>query len=212
MSADAAPAWAELTQRVRNADGAAENEIADFFHPRIVAMATVRLRDRETAREIAQETMIGVLQALRNGAVRDAGNLPGLVAGTARNLINNHVRRELRKREFVALFPEAEPVPASVPETQEKRSRLGAALSVLNAKDRKILLLTLGAMNPREIGRLLRLKVENVRTRKSRAVKAVIGEMARLSRSVDLTRFAAQFDSPTVLTIRAAFSNPAGLT
>jgi DNA-directed RNA polymerase specialized sigma24 family protein len=59
--------WKELALRLRGGDAASENELARLFHPHLLAMAAGRLNDRETAREIAQEAMLGVLSALRRG-------------------------------------------------------------------------------------------------------------------------------------------------
>ena len=57
--------WVEWAQRIQAGDPAAEEEVAEFFHPRVLAMASVRLRDAEAARDVAQETILAVLQAVR---------------------------------------------------------------------------------------------------------------------------------------------------
>jgi RNA polymerase sigma factor (sigma-70 family) len=177
------PDWAELVRRVHDADAAAEDEFARFFHARIVALVAIRLGDRDAAQDIAQETLVAALSAVRAGAIRDPHKLPAFVAGTARNLINGHVRARRRDPKFVPLSAESASFDPGIAEDRERKSLLAALFGRLKLKDRKILLLTLvEAMNPREIARRLQLRPENVRTRKSRALKTVIREMARLSR------------------------------
>src|SRR5258705_10002348 len=98
--------WQDLTDRVRQGDSSAEEELSMHFHPRIVAMAVVRLRDPEAAREIAQEALLAVLVALREGKLREPEKLPAFVSGTVRNLANNHFRSLREQPDTVALDPE----------------------------------------------------------------------------------------------------------
>lgn len=155
------------------------------FHPRIVAMAVVRLRDPEAAREIAQEVLLAVLVALREGKVRETEKLPAFVSGTTRNLANNHFRSLREQPNTVALDPETPSAVNLVTEAElaEQRRAVRGALERIDARDRVILLLTLvEGMNPREIAPRVGLSVENVRTRKMRAVRQVTEELQKLSR------------------------------
>lgn len=182
---DDANRWRDLAQRVRVGDSSAEEELSAHFHPRTLAMAVVRLRDPETAREIAQESLLAVLMALRQGKLREPEKLPGFVSGTVRNLINNHFRSLQQQPDPVALDPD---IPSSVnlateAELQEQRRIVREALGRIDSRDRVILLLTLvEGMNPREIAPRLGLSVENVRTRKMRAIRQVTEELQKMSR------------------------------
>ncbi len=177
--------WEELVRRIQQSDAPAEEELGAYFHPRVVTLAAVRLRDTEAAREIAQETLLAVILAVREGKVREPEKLPAFVYGTARNLVNNHLRSRSQK-------PDPEPLPAdvaapsaspAVEEVEQRRIVVRAALQCLNQLDRKILLHTLvEGRNPREIAPLVGMSAENVRTRKARAIKAVIEEMGKLTR------------------------------
>ncbi|MBM3768454.1 MAG: hypothetical protein FJW32_23990 [Acidobacteria bacterium] len=56
-------------------DRAAEEEFARQYHPRLLAMASARLRAPELARDIAQEAVMEALQSLRRGMLREPEKL-----------------------------------------------------------------------------------------------------------------------------------------
>ena len=182
---DDAKRWQDLANRVRQGDSSAEEELGVHFHPRILAMAVVRLRDPEAAREIAQEVLLAVLVALREGKVREPEKLPAFVSGTARNLVNNHFRSLREQPNTVALDPETPSAvnAATEAELAEQRRTVRGALEHIDPRDRVILLLTLvEGMNPREIASRVGLSAENVRTRKMRAIRQVTEDLRKLSR------------------------------
>ena len=182
---DDAARWAGLASRVGQGDRAAEAELADLFHQRVKLFASVRLHGSDAASDIAQETILAVIEALRAGRFRGPYNLPGFVLATARNLVNNHHRKQARA-------PEVLEDPSDSPDEtggqwagldRERRGLVRKALGRLNALDRRILLLTLvEGMHPREIAPIVGLKAGVVRTRKARAVKEVAGEIERATR------------------------------
>jgi RNA polymerase sigma-70 factor (ECF subfamily) len=182
---DEARRWQDLAERVREGDSSAEEELSMHFHPRIVAMAVVRLRNSEAAREIAQEALLAVLVALREGKLREPEKLPAFVSGTARNLVNNHFRLLREQPNPVALDPETPSAVNLATETElaEQRRAVRGALERIDPRDRLILLLTLvDGMNPREIAPRVGISPENVRTRKMRAIRQVTELLKKLSR------------------------------
>jgi RNA polymerase sigma-70 factor, ECF subfamily len=174
-----------LAERIRSGDGAAEGELVALFQRRVFVMALVRTHNQETARDLAQETMLGVLCSLRDGKLREAERLPAYVLGTAHNVINNFLRaRRLR--------PEAVPLPDDLPaaagddghERAEHEFLARRALSTLAPGDRLVLLLTLvDGLKPGEIAARLGLSSEVVRKRKSRAVERARAALGMVSRS-----------------------------
>lgn len=177
--------WASLARRVEKGDGAAEAELVQLFHQRVRLFASVRLHGSDAALDIAQETMLAVIEALRGGRLHEPFDLPGFVLGTARNLVNNSHRRQARRAEALEDPPDrpapVDPQAASLDD--ERRALVRRALASLAPIDRQILLLTLvEGMKPREIAPVVGLKAEVVRTRKSRAVKEVAVEVDRLTR------------------------------
>jgi len=182
--------WADLAVRVRRGDPSAEDELSRYFYPRIVAMSVIRLRDPEAAQEIAQDALLAVVVALREGKVREPDKLPGFVSGTARNLVNNHfrcLRDEPRTVELDVETPSSHNLETEA-ELAEQRLRVRSALERIAPQDRTILLLTLvDGMHPREIASRVGLSLENVRTRKMRAIRQVTDELRKLSRRSEKT-------------------------
>jgi RNA polymerase sigma-70 factor (ECF subfamily) len=177
-------AAATLAERIREGDSSAEEELIARFHRRVLLMAWARARDSEAAVDLAQDTMLAVLKAVRNGQLIDAERLPGFVRGTAKNIINNH----LRGRERVHPAPETSlPQPGPDPEQlagqAERMEQVRRALAELRPADRQILLLTLTeGLTPREIAERLGLGSEVVRKRKSRALARLKETVKKRSR------------------------------
>jgi RNA polymerase sigma-70 factor (ECF subfamily) len=181
--------WPSLVRRVGQGDGEAEAELACEFHPRVLMVASVRLHGSDAAKDIAQETLAAVLQALRAGTLREPAKLPGFVLGIARNLINNHCRLEARGRSVVAAVDElperAAPADAEggAAFDDERRALVRQALTRLKPVDRRIVMLTLvEGMSPREIAPIVGLAPDAVRTRKTRAVKLIGEQIEKLTR------------------------------
>ena len=184
-------AWKDLVLRLQAGDAASENELARLFHPHLLAMAASRLNDRETAREIAQEAILGVLSALRVGRLREPEKLPAFVVGTGRNLINNSLRQKIQRPEPVTLGFEEGAIPDPDPEAsesslekEERRDVVFDAIQGLKPVDKRILYLTLAeGLKPQEIALELGLKPENIRLRKSRALKRVRRKLKKMTRT-----------------------------
>jgi RNA polymerase sigma-70 factor (ECF subfamily) len=183
--------WRDLAIRLQAHDPGAEDELVKIFYPHVMAMALSRLRDLETAREAAQDTFLGVLQALREGRLREAEKLPAFVSGIARNLINNRLQELIRRRGSVSLNEDIDPsgvrhddVVATGLEEEERRALVvRTAMHKLKPGDYRILMLTLAkGLNPREIALELGLKPEAVRNHKSRALKTIQREVRKAIR------------------------------
>jgi len=173
-----------IAEGVRTRDGPAEEELVRLFSARLGVMARNRLRDPEAARDLTQDVLLTVIRALRNGQLRDPERLTGFVYGTARNLINNHLRTRAR-------LPAEEPLDDDLlvtctPDLLEEAERgtlARRALSALDATSRTILTLTLVEdLKPAAIAKQLGLTPEVVRTRKSRALRQIAERFKALSR------------------------------
>jgi RNA polymerase sigma-70 factor (ECF subfamily) len=185
VSDDDAAFWGSLVRRIQQGEREAETELARQFYVRVRPMASVQLRWSDAAVDIAQETIVQALEALRAGRLREPEKLPAFVLGIARNLINNHKRKEAQSREILERPPdrpvEADPALARLDEQQ--RALVRTALVRLSPVDRRILLLTLiEDRTPREIAPMVGLTPEVVRTRKSRAIKALADEIEAVTR------------------------------
>ena len=135
-------------------------------------MLRARLRQIEAVHDLAQDTLVAVILAIRKGQVREADRLPGFVQGVARNLANNHLRGVARRGE--APFDEALAATLAAHDDRDEEDRLAAVTRGLDAiapADREVLQLTLvEGLPPRDIAHRLNLSSDVVRTRKSRAL------------------------------------------
>ena len=170
-----------LVERIAAGEPAAEAELAERFDRRVRIMMAVRTRDRDAAQDLAQETLIAVLGALRKGQLREAERLSAFVHGTARNVLNNYFRRRQQQPAAVELSPDvASFVPPDELEGDERARALREGLRQLEPADRAVLMMTLvDDLKPGEIARRLGLSSEVVRTRKSRALKRLTEHVRR---------------------------------
>jgi RNA polymerase sigma-70 factor (ECF subfamily) len=174
-----------LAELIREGDRTAEAALVARYYRRVLLMAWARTRDSEVAADLAQETMLAVLQAVRNGKLVNPESLPGFVRGTAKNLINNHLRgMTANRQESVPLLPHPGLDPEELAGGAERMDRVRRALVELGPEDRLVLLLTLvEGLRPREIAVRMGLSSEVVRKRKSRAVARLREAIERRSRS-----------------------------
>lgn len=174
-----------LAERVRGYEPAAEEELVRQFSDRIAVLVYARTRDREAARDLTQEVMLAVVLGLRNGQLREAERLSAFVYGTARNIINNHLRSRSRLPREESIDTARDVASSPNPAGDDERVVLvRRAVRALDSTDRRILLLTLvEGLKPGEIAARLGLTSEVVRTRKSRAVRKMTERVKRLSRS-----------------------------
>ena len=176
---------ARVAERIRDGDASAEDELFRQFNDRIRMFVSVRTRDPELARDLCQEIMVHVLNALRRGQLREPERVGAFVYGTARNVVNNHFRtsRPERSVELTAEVTSDSPDPADQFETRQRQVLVRRALSHLERRDSRILLMTLvDGLKPGEIANRLGLTSEVVRTRKSRALRRIVERIDELSR------------------------------
>lgn len=118
---------------------------------------------------------MAVVCAARDGKIRDPESLPAFIYGTARNLMNDALRRRTQEK--------LEPISADVPEPEatgshedsERLREAHRAINRLDTRDRHILLLTLvDGLKPGAIAAKVGLTSIVVRQRKRRALKRVM--------------------------------------
>src|SRR5436309_15251031 len=86
-----------LPHRIRSGDKAAESDLFVFFQPRVYEFVMVRTGDIELAQDLAQEVVLAVIRALRDGRLRQEESLKSYVYGVARNLLQDHLRSRARQ-------------------------------------------------------------------------------------------------------------------
>src|SRR5262245_49083916 len=90
MSADAL-----LVKQIRTGDEAAWNELITRFEGRLLAFVESRLRRRDVAEDVVQETLIGFLTSLPNYDA--ARSLESYLFSIAAHKLTDHLRREGRR-------------------------------------------------------------------------------------------------------------------
>ncbi len=139
-------------------------------------MALQALGDRDAAEEVAQETLVRTLQALRDGGRKAPEHLGAFARGVARHVISDmwDARRCARPLEALpggeGRAPLEDPLCALV--TQEEGERVRRALQRLHPSDRHILHLSFfEGLTPSEIAHRVGEPASRIRKRKSRALQ-----------------------------------------
>ena len=175
-----------LVERIRAGDSSAEAELYNAYHRGVFLIATVRTRDREAARDLAQEVFIAVLKAVREGQLRESDKLPAFIQGTARNIINNFLRSRTRRAECD--IEDVEIRGGNLVEELElaERQRLmQREIESFSGADQQILVWSLvDGVSLVDIAARLNMSHEAVRARKSRMVKKITRKFAGLSQKV----------------------------
>lgn len=173
-----------MVDRVARGDLAAEAALAEHLAPRLRVMMRAKTRDAELSRDLTQDAVIAVLQALRRGQLRDPERLIAFVHGVARNVANNHLRGRRGDAGHEPLS-EALAQPVDEIDAHERRDLVARGLAGVSESDREILdLILVEGLKPGEIAARLGLAPEVVRTRKSRALRRVLAELDRLAAHV----------------------------
>ena len=174
---------AELAARIRDGDPASEEEFVGLYRRRILMIATVRTREKEAARDLTQEILMGVLQAVRTGKLREAEKLSAFVQGTARNLISNYLRSRARRAECgLDAAHEASRDAVAEVECAEGRRLVQQELKSCSALDQQILLYSLvDGHSLEEVAKRLELSPAATRKRKSRLIRKLTKKLGRLS-------------------------------
>jgi RNA polymerase sigma factor (sigma-70 family) len=174
-----------LGERIRQGDRVAENELVGLYSGRVLAMAMVRVRDREAARELVDDVMMATVTALRRGTVHDTRRLGAFIHGTALNLVRGHLRARGRlPRDDGSGEEPSTPDLAEACEKDNDMQALRMCVKRLPLQDQQVLFMSLTeGLKPGEIATRLGLSAEVVRQQKSRALKRLKEMLHRASRN-----------------------------
>ena len=181
-SASALVSESQLVARIREGDATAEDALVTNYRRAVLMIAVARTHDREAARDLTQEILLAVLVAVRAGHLREPEKLPAFIQGTARNLVNNYLRTQIRRRETELQNADCFVDQIEVLEHAERQRLFRKEMASLNILDQQILLFSLvDGHSLAEIARRLGLSHEAVRARKSRAIRKIEEKFARMS-------------------------------
>lgn len=102
----AVSAPADLVERIRIGEPAAEEELVQRFSRGITFLLRRVTRDPATAEDLHQETFRLALEKIRRGEIREPEKLPGFIASLARNLATEDARRGTRRDQWHDRDPE----------------------------------------------------------------------------------------------------------
>ncbi|MGB0514645.1 MAG: RNA polymerase sigma factor [Wenzhouxiangellaceae bacterium] len=88
---------ASWPERIGNGDKSAETQLARYFGPKIEFILRRRLRDPVLAADLRQDTLITVIERLRNKGIDKPEKLAAFIYKTAEYQANNHGRRRQRR-------------------------------------------------------------------------------------------------------------------
>jgi RNA polymerase sigma factor (sigma-70 family) len=169
-------------ERIRRRETTAEAYLYEQYGPRVRYLAWRVLRSSAHGDDVRSETMLRVLQTIRDGRLRSPGALPAFVLQTARHVIQELLRQEGR---FVPLPDDAaEPLaPFVEPDDPGATRALVQAIGHLGARDRAFLRMHYYEELTRvEIARELGVAEDRVRLIKSRALQRFREAYAKVTR------------------------------
>src|SRR5262245_18192930 len=81
-----------------------ETEICVRFASRVRLFAVRHLDDAAATDDFVQHVMLAVIEALRQGRLRDEAQLGAYILGTCRMLVRDDFRRDLRRRNLLEQY------------------------------------------------------------------------------------------------------------
>lgn len=150
-------------------DPGAEAELCRRFARRALLYGLKHLGSAAAAEDLAQEALVTVLLALREGKLREPDQLASFVLGTCRTLATAQRRKSARREALLAREPvqeAAEQLPREV-----DRGRLQGCLEGLGEREQAIVVMTFQQDQPAEaIAETLGLSPGNVRVLRHRTL------------------------------------------
>ena len=152
-----------------------ENQLIEVYRPRVLYFTLRRLRDRATAEDVTQETLLAVIEAVRKNRLKDEAKLGSFVFAVALNMVRKQFRARARAGDASA-EEETEAVswledPEAALLVEEQREQVRGALRKLSSADREVLERCFNDPIPlEELAGKLGISYESLRKRKSRAL------------------------------------------
>ena len=151
-----------------------ETLLVEEYRSRVLYFILRRVRDRAVAEELTQETLLILIQAMRENRLREEAKLGAYIFGIAKNLILKNYR--MQSRETDSPDPESEGAgwvdhPEAELILEEQRKDVRRALDQLSDQDQEILHYSFEeAEGLEDIASKLGIPYAAARKRKSRAL------------------------------------------
>lgn len=166
----------ELVSRARRGERQAEEVLCRRFAPAIRAFARRRLRGAEAVEEFAQDVLLLMVEALREGRVEQAERFGGFVLGICRNLAFERARQRERREALWQAY--GQPLQAVSVEAVESETyqiaHLEDCLSQLSKRARDVVRLGyVEARDHEDVARALEISPANARVLRHRTLASL---------------------------------------
>lgn len=165
---------AELVRRITSSPKECAEEEAELYRrmaPRVRLYGLRHLRDEQAAADLAQEVMLTVLEALREGKLREPEMFVSFVLGTCRMTVLNIRRNASRRQELLEQYRGDLPPMTYSPAPQLDRSQLQRCLQGLPERERSVVVMSyFDEQSAIEVASFLAISETNVRVIRHRAL------------------------------------------
>jgi RNA polymerase sigma-70 factor (ECF subfamily) len=171
------PSDGELASRIASArtgrDHDAEALLCRRLGPRIRLYGLRHLRDPHAANDLVQEVLLLTLQRLRDGTIRDPGQIASFVLGTSRQMVIDGRKSQQRRSRILEHFTDDQEAALSdAPPIDEDELR--RCLEHLPVRERSVVLMTFYDDHPAErIAHDLGTSTGNIRVIRHRALQGL---------------------------------------
>jgi len=165
---------AELVRWITSSPKDCAEEEAELYRrmaPRVRLYGLRHLRDEQAAADLAQEVMLTVLEALREGKLREPEMFVSFVLGTCRMTVLNIRRNASRRQELLEQYRGDLPPMTYSPAPQLDRSQLQRCLQGLPERERSVVVMSyFDEQSAIEVASFLAISETNVRVIRHRAL------------------------------------------
>jgi len=165
---------AELVRWITSSPKDCAEEEAELYRrmaPRVRLYGLRHLRDEQAAADLAQEVMLTVLEALREGKLREPEMFVSFVLGTCRMTVLNIRRNASRRQELLEQYRGDLPPMTYSPAPQLDRTQLQRCLQGLPERERSVVVMSyFDEQSAIEVASFLAISETNVRVIRHRAL------------------------------------------
>ena len=150
----------------------AESELYRRMAPRVRLYGLRHLRDEHAAADLAQEVMLIVLEALRDGKLRNPEMFVSFVLGTCRMTVLNIRRNAGRRQDLLDRYRNDLPPMTFSPAPHLDRTQLQKCLQGLPERERSVVVMSyFDEQSATEVSSFLAISEANVRVIRHRALQ-----------------------------------------
>ena len=162
-----------VIERALSGSRESEREVCRRLSPAIRAFAGRRL-DRSAAEDFAQDALLLLLEAMREGRIEDPARVAGFALGICRNLARERARTGERRRELLEKYGWAEELPALETPATLRREHLEDCYSQLTDHARRVIRASFcDERDDAQIALALSISAANVRVIRHRSLAAL---------------------------------------